>query len=320
MVSEAAKQKLRILVFWEKHGLEATLDAHGVKERTLYDWKKKLRESEGKPEALNDKSRAPKHTRTRSWHPDVLEEVRRIRKMHPNLGKEKVFVHLQAFCRNANLACPKARTIGRLIADAPDKMRTFPQKVRHDGTIMRKKRGQILRKPKKFKAEYPGHCIALDTIEIHLWGRRIYVITMVDLFSRFALAHVTTSHASQAARDFFQKIQTLFPYKITHVLTDNGSEFMKHFDEELRSMCLIHWRTYPKTPKMNAHCERFNRTIQEEFLMFHPHLLGDPPRCNTELSSWLSWYNEERPHWGLHLKTPLQIMREYDKLTHECKM
>ena len=164
MISEAAQRKLRILIFWEKYGLEATIDAYEVKKRTLYDWKKKLRTGDGKPEVLNDKSRAPKRKRKRTWHPDIMEEVRRIRTMHPNLGKEKVFIHLQAFCRKENLMCPKSRTIGRLIADAPDKMRTFPIKVRHDGTVILKKRWQILRKPKKLKAENPGHCIALDTI------------------------------------------------------------------------------------------------------------------------------------------------------------
>ena len=60
----------------------------------------------------------------------------------------------------------------------------------------------------------------------------------------------------------------LFPYPLTYVLTDNGSEVMKHIDQELRWLHKVHWHTYPKTPRMNVHAERFNRTIQEEFLLY----------------------------------------------------
>ncbi len=323
MVTDEAKNRVKVLVFWKTYGLAATKEAHGVSRRTLYGWKARLDVGHGKAESLNPGSRAPKARRRRSWPAAVVAEIRRVREEHPNLGKEKVAIHLQAFCKELNVRCPGVRTIGRIIADAADKMRIFPKKVRHDGTIVRKNRGQILRKPKKFKAEYPGHCVALDTIEFHVWGSRVYVITLVDLYSRFAVALVTNSHASKAAAEFFQKVRRLFPHEITFVLTDNGSEFMRHFDEALRALQKTHWRTYPRTPKMNAHCERFNRTIQDEFFLDHHHLLKDRIRCNTELTKWLTWYNQERPHWSLNLRSPAKFLSEYRhtlKNTSECNM
>ena len=46
---------------------------------------------------------------------------------------------------------------------------------------------------------------------------------------------------------------------------------------------MTHWHTYPKTPKMNAHCERFNRTLQDEFASYHENLLfTDLPAFNLE--------------------------------------
>lgn len=311
MITGKAKRKLKILAFWEEHGLKATVDAFDVKRRTLYGWKAKLAAGGGKPEALNEKSRAPKRVRKREWDPRVVAEIRRVRDRHPNLGKEKLHVHLQAFAKDKKMRCPSARTIGRIISDAPDKMRTYPQKVRHDGKVVRKKLRQVLRKPKGFRAERPGHCVALDTIETVIWGRRVYVITVVDLYSRFAFAHVTTSHASLAAKEFFGRIREMFPYEIEHVLTDNGSEFMKRFDEEMRRLHLRHWHTYPKTPKMNAHCERFNRTLKEEFLITKKHLLLKPEKCNREMNRWLRWHNNERPHWGIDLVTPMQYLTKY---------
>src|SRR3989344_6720396 len=78
-MSDKAKKKFEILVFWEKHGLEATLDAFKVKRRTLFLWKKQLREGRGKPAALEERSKIPKHRRIRAWPMAMLEEIKRLR-------------------------------------------------------------------------------------------------------------------------------------------------------------------------------------------------------------------------------------------------
>src|SRR5918995_1579230 len=83
---------------------------------------------------------------------------------------------------------------------------------------------------------------------------------------------------------------------------------MKHFDEEIRRLHETHWHTYPRTPKMNAHVERFNRTIQEEFIDYHQELLITPNEFNRQMIPWLIWYNAERPHWSLELKSPVQSL------------
>ena len=163
----------------------------------------------------------------------------------------------------------------------------------------------MLRKPKDFKAQHPGHCVALDTIERFIHGCRRYVITFEDLYSRFAFAWSTTSHASKAAEEFFRFCQMVFPVPFEYVLTDNGSEFKKHFAERLSELHLTHYHTYPKTPKMNAHCERFNRTIQEEFVDYHAHALLEPAKFNVILMEYgLVWFNTERPHYALELQSP----------------
>ena len=65
MISEVAKSRAKILVFWKKYGLEAVEEAYGVKRRTLFLWQRKLREKQGRLEALNCGSRAPKKIRQR---------------------------------------------------------------------------------------------------------------------------------------------------------------------------------------------------------------------------------------------------------------
>lgn len=318
MVSEKAKHKARVLSFWAKHGLEPTIEAFGVRRRTLYYWRGQIVRGGGKIEALNEMSKAPHCRRRRIWPQPVIREIRRLRSEHPNLSKEKLYLSLRPFCDKLGLGCPKARTIGRIIADAPDKMRSVPMKVRPNGQRVQRKKTHRQRRPKGFVASAPGQCGAFDTVEMFLDGLRRYVITFTDLYSRFSFAWATKSHGSEAAREVFQVVSEVFPYPLQYVLTDNGSEFMRHFDEQLRGLHKVHWHTYPKTPKMNAHVERFNRTIQEEFLNYHEDLLVEPQAFNRELIPWLLWYNGERPHWGLKLKSPVQFLME--QKPQECKM
>lgn len=318
MVTEEAKRKARILAFWKRYGLEAAKEAFKVSRRTLFEWQKTLREKDGALEALNPKSKRPKTVRKREWPEAVKDEIKRLRKEHPNLGKDKIYPLLERLCLELGLKCPSIPTIGNLIKDMGG-LRTFQTKVRHNGTIVERKREKVPRKPKGFVADHPGHCVALDTVERFIHGVRRYLITFTDTYSRFSFAHLTSSHASLAAKEFFDAIKIVFPHKIDFVLTDNGSEFKKEFDHGLRRLCLVHWHTYPKTPKMNAHDERFNRTIQEEFVDYHAGLLLEPRLFNAKLTDWLVWYNCERPHYAFNNKrSPLQFLMNLSP--EECRM
>ena len=318
MVQEEAKHKLKVIAFWEKYGLEAVIEAHDVSRRTLYLWKAELRAGSGKAEALNNKSRRPKTVRSRVWPEAVTKEIRRLRAEHPNLGKDKIHPLLKRSCESLKLVCPSIPTIGRIIAAAPDKMRMFPVKVRHSGKLVNRKRKHKERKPKAFKAEYPGHCGSFDTIEFFLDGCRRYVLTFTDVYSRFSFAWGTRSHTSKTAKEFFDLVRDVFPYPLTYVLTDNGSEFAKDFDAEIKRQHKTHWHTYPRTPKMNPHDERFNRTIQEEFINFHYQDLIFPEVFNQKLMGYLVWFDGERPHYAHQQKSPIQFLM--DRNQKECNM
>lgn len=305
MLTDKATYKVKVLSFWTRHGLEATLDAFPVKRSTLFLWKQKIKQSGGTLESLNELSKAPQLKRKRIWPLIIIAEIRRLRLIHPNLGKEKIHPFLLIFCQKNRLKCPQPRTIGRIMSDEGG-MRTFPQKVSHFGKIKPIKRVKKNRKPKDYIPLLPGQLIAMDTIERRELGLKRYVITFVDIYSRFTFAWGYEGHTSNTARDFLQKVQIIFPFNIQNVLTDNGSEFMKHFAETIKKEHITHFHTYPRTPKMNAHCERFNRTIQEEYIDYHSSELLNLEKFNANLMNYLVWYNTERPHWSLNLKSPIQ--------------
>lgn len=316
MITKKAQHKFKVLIFWEKHGLQATMDAFQIKRSTLFEWKKQFKVGGSKPEALNEKKRIPRTKRRRIWPFQVIQKIKQIRNdpLHPNLGPEKIYPLLVSFCKEKNLSCPKSATIARIISDDPEKMRIFPQKISHFGKIKKANRQKVLRKPKNLKSEYPGHLIALDTIEKFIDGTRRYVITFEDIYTRFAFAWATTSHASKAAEEFFGLCLKVFPYSFNFlwVLTDNGSEFKKHFSEKLRELHLTHYHTYPKTPRMNAHLERFNRTIQDDWIDWRLLELKTPDVFNRSLMDYLIFYNTQRVHCAFQNKlSPIQFMLQW---------
>jgi len=324
MIQEEAKRRAKILTFWKKYGYEATYEAYGVKRRTLFLWKKKLKEGGGKLEYLNIIKRTPKNTRKRIWDTRILEELKRLRVKHKNLGKEKLHPLLKKYTDKEQLICPAGMTIGRLISDLGG-LRDYPKKITGTGRIVKVHRKKTLRKPKDFKATYPGHCIALDTIEIQKDGKRMYVLVAIDLYTRTCFALGTKSHGSQTMAHFFYTVVSFFPYPVIHVLTDNGSEFKKYFSLLCGKKKLTHFHTYPRTPKMNAHCERLNRTLQEDCIDYYTNLLFENITAfNDKFREYITFYNTERVHYAFNnKKTPIQVMIESNyyqsNLPEECK-
>ena len=324
MIKEEAKKRARILTFWQNHGLEATREAFKVSRRTLFVWQKNLKEGKGKLESLNPRHKAPIRRRKRTWDPKILEEIKKLRVKHPNLGAEKIYPLLLDFCDVFDFTCPKSSTIERLIVDLGG-LRSKPEKITGTGRIVKVKRNKVLRKPKDYKVLYPGHTMALDTIEKQRNGRRMYVLTAIDIYTRTTFAIATRSHSSKTFAHFFFLIMQMYPYEIRHVLTDNGSEFKKHLSKLLTESKITHYHTYPKTPKMNAHCESFNGTIQEEFVDYHQNLLFDDITVfNEKLKEYLLFYNTKRVHCAFDNKlTPLEVLTKSDyyvsKLPEECR-
>ena len=324
MITEQAKERCRILAFWEKHGTVATIEAFNIKRRTLFLWQRNLKQGLGKLESLNPKKRTPKNKRKRIWDSRILNEIKSLRVAHKNLGKEKIHPLLLDFCDAYGLTCPGISTVGRLIKDLGG-LRDYPQRITGTGRITKVKRNKVLRKPKDFKALYPGHCIAFDTIEKQRNGNRMYILVAMDLYSRVGFALGTKSHGSQTMAHFLYLVSMLFPYDIKNVLSDNGSEFKKYFIREIGKKSIIHFHTYSKTPKMNAHCERLNRTLQEEFIDYKINLLFDDiTEFNKQFYDYLLFYNEKRVHHAFKNKySPLQAMLQSNhykiNLPLECK-
>ena len=305
MISEKAKERCRILAFWEKHGTAATRDAFGVSRATLFRWQKAVQEKHGRIEGLNVQSRAPHTRRKRSVDPWVEERIIALRIEHARIGKEKVHALLVRDGYTGSVS-----TVGRIISDLkqagklPDPRRLYVSgrtgKVLEHGP---KRRRTKHRRPQGYRV------LEVDTIVRFIDGTKRYILTAIDTESRVAFAATYTNHGSASAADFLKKCYVALPDLPDAVQTDNGSEFAKYFDQACDSLKLKRFHTYPRSPKMNAHVERFNRTLSEDFIVCHRALLRDDvSQFNNKLMDWLLWYNTEYPHRALGLISPFQYM------------
>jgi transposase InsO family protein len=149
----------------------------------------------------------------------------------------------------------------------------------------------------------------MDCVIKFINGMRRYVISAIDYHSEFAFSLAYSGLSSAKAQDFLTRFIQVAPFELKRIQTDNGSEFYKLFHETCERLNLIHFWNYPRSPKMNAKIERYNRTIQEEFVDYHlDDMAYDLGTFNYQLMDWVLWYNTERPHWTLKLKSPLRAL------------
>jgi len=306
MITPEAQKRAKILTFWKKHGDDATKEAFTVSRPTLFRWQKHLDEGRGKLEALNPKSRAPIHRRKRVV-PKPVEYLIVKERMMECVGKEKLAVLLE----EDGIAVLSSSTVGRILSDMKKRSK-LPDPVRI--TISGKTGRMLEKKPpkKRMKLRSKGHAgelVKADTIVRFMSGIKRYVVTAMDCNNEFAFAYGYTSHASKSTADFMKLFRHVAPFDVTHIQTDNGSEFADHFELLLEKEDIVHFHTYPRCPKMNAEIERFNRTLSEAFISKNRHLLAyDLPQFNKKLMEWLLWYNTRRPHWSLGLKSPMRYI------------
>jgi len=172
---------------------------------------------------------------------------------------------------------------------------------------------------------HPGYLGSQDTYYVGTVKGigRIYQQTYIDTYSRVAFAKLYTSkHAITSADVLNDKVLPFFDeYEIpmVRILTDRGTEFNgqpDHHEYELylRLENIEHSKTKVRHPQSNGICERLHRTMQDEFyaITFRKNIYQSIEQLQTDLDTWLTYYNNERPHSGRYCygKRPMQTFLE----------
>lgn len=301
--SDIAKFRLRVLNHYYRYGWKAVSSAFSLKKSIVYKWKKDFEKSGKRLVSLVPKSTRPKHTRFMAVDPKALEFIRNAREQYGNISKWKLKIFLDEYAKRVNIPTFGTNKIGKII------------KRNHyffDNPIKAKRRRKLLtpRLKRSPKETVPGY-LEMDSITLYVMNRKYYFITVIDVVTKFAWCSLVKSLSSKQAKTVLMKFISQYQYSVRVIQTDNGSEFLKDFDAYLRQQRIIHHFIYPHSPKINGVVERFNRTIQDEFINRSDEIYYNLFSFEEKLLDYLNWYNTERPHYSLKMQTPIAYLQQF---------
>jgi putative transposase len=130
-------------------------------------------------------------------------------------------------------------------------------------------------------------------------GVKDYFYYAIDAKLKFALTLNYKRLPSKNMKDFYERFNAVYPLEIKDWQTDNGSENLGEFDKTLQKAAIPHLFIYPRCPKIDSIIERYNRTLQEEFIDNHLDIIHDTPLFHEHLAEYMLFSLTKRIHKSL---------------------
>ncbi|MFH1547388.1 MAG: integrase core domain-containing protein [bacterium] len=307
-ISREAKKRLQWMDHYRKtKNVSLTCRYFGIRPKTFYKWKKRFDPYD--LTSLEDRGRSPKNKRKPEITPEQESRIISLRKEFIRLGKLKLKRLYQVKYGEEISSWKIQRVIQKY------KLYYNPKKT---AKVARKR--QRSKKKKRLneyrKRKEKGLLIVLDVIVIYWNSMKRYIFTAIDETGKVAFARMYSTKSSWVAKDFLERVLFLFSndqkkkLKVGH---DNGSEFHGYFTKACETLGIEQLWSRPKTPKDNPVCERFNRTLEEEFIQLG-NFTPDLTIFNRNLTEWLIHYNFVRPHETLKYLTPMEFASQQNHL------
>jgi transposase InsO family protein len=211
-----------------------------------------------------------------------------------------------------------------------DRLRALEEKMAKESLILTESQIQALEKKKQddeacgeIETAHPGYLGSQDTFYVGtLKGvGRIYQQTFIDTYAKVGFAKLYTTKTPITAADLLN--DRVLPFYEEHqlpllrILTDRGTEYCGRAETHNYQLYLAindidHTKTKAKSPQTNGICERFHKTILQEFyqVTFRKKIYRDIEALQADLDQWLDKYNYERTHQGKMCcgRTPMETL------------
>lgn len=331
------KHKVGLLNLAEELGnVSKACKVMGLSRDTFYRYKSAV--DEGGVEALFDQSRRKPNVKNRVDE-SIEEAVRAYAIEYPAHGQQRTSNELRKQGIFVSGSGVRSVWLRHQLANFKDRLKALEAKVASEGIILTEAQVIALEK-KKFDDEacgeietaHPGYLGSQDTFYVGtLKGvGRIYQQTFVDTYSKVAFAKLYTTKTPITSADILNdRVLPFFEQQslpMLRILTDRGTEYCGKVEQHDYQLYLAinnidHTRTKANSPQTNGICERFHKTILQEFyqVTFRKKIYETIDELQKDLDEWLQYYNNERTHQGKMCcgRTPMQTLMDSKQIWME---
>jgi transposase InsO family protein len=308
----------------------------GLSRDTFYRYKTAV--DEGGVEALLDKSRRVPNLKNRI-EPIIEQRVCELAIEQPAYGQVRVANELRKVGMSISPAGVRTVWMRHGLQRFEMRLVALEKKAAAEGLVLTEAQVAAMERKKEedeavgeIETEHPGYLGSQDTFYVGTFKGvgRIYQQTFIDTYSKIAFAKLYQMKTPITAADLLNdRVMPFFEEHgmgILRILTDRGSEYCGRADQHdyqlyLATMDIDHTRTKAKSPQTNGICERFHKTVLQEFyqVAFRKKIYRELAELQTDLDRWIHHYNHERTHQGKMCcgRTPFQTLLDGKKLWME---